>query len=69
MHSYAIGCFIAVRYPGCHESRIYQAGLHRMLAEVRGAGAYHIAGVYYQQAQPDGAGILVKDGIVVRWLL
>lgn len=69
LHNYSPGSLIAARCPGCHKAFVYQAGLHRSPAEVRGAVAYRIAGVHWGKARPDSAGILVKNGIIVGRLL
>ncbi|KAF9694277.1 hypothetical protein EKO04_007917 [Ascochyta lentis] len=69
IHGYSSGSLVAARCPGCHESFVYQVGLHRPPSEVRGATAYRIAGVHWGQARRDGAGILVKNGVIVGRLL
>ncbi|KAJ4987865.1 hypothetical protein SVAN01_06595 [Stagonosporopsis vannaccii] len=69
IHSFSPGSLIVARCPGCHEGFVYQAGLHVLPSQVRGALAYRIAGVHYMMARPDGAGILVKEGVIVGRLL
>lgn len=69
LHAYSPGSLIAARCPGCHETFVYQAGLHRSPSEVRGAVAYRIAGVHWGKARSDGAGILVKNGVIVGRLV
>jgi hypothetical protein len=69
IHSYSPASLIAARCPGCHESFVYQVGLHRPPTEVHGSTAYRITGVHWDFAKPDGAGILVKEGVIVGRLL
>ncbi|KAJ4296474.1 hypothetical protein N0V90_006519 [Kalmusia sp. IMI 367209] len=69
IHGYSSASLIAARCPGCHESSVYQVGLHRPPTQVRGSTAYRITGVHYEFAKPDGAGILVKNGVIVGRLL
>lgn len=48
---------------------MYRAGLHVSPTKAREATAYRITGMHYEQARPDRAGVLVKDGSIVERLL